>query len=193
MNTRPGLIAVLLCLFTASTAAGAPFVTFPEQKELASPDGRYRLRSIDPPRQPGSLTSVFHSLVLEDRATGTSRRLYDYLYKISVAWSGDRIIATEYLSRRGSRALVFSVDPKADTFVIDRIALADRVPIEVGGRLRWNDHVFVEAVHLDGKMLQLRAWGYGAHDRSGFRLACELDLEQAIASCQDGSRFPSQP
>ena len=185
-------LVVCACL-ALPVALAEPFVTFPEQKELVSPDGRYVLRSIEPPRDASNFSWIFHCLVLEDRETGKSRRLYDYLHKVSAAWSGHRIIATDYVSRRGARALVFSVDPKADAYIVDRIALADRVPSPLASHLQLNDHVFVEAVRMDGSTLVLRAWGYGAHDPGGFRLACELNLEQATASCREVPRTATSP
>jgi hypothetical protein len=186
-------ILVFCGCLAVSVARAEPFVTFPEQKEFVSPDGRYVLRSIDPPRDSSNFSWTFHTLVLEDRVTGKSRRLYDYLHKVAVAWSGNRIIATDYVSRRAARALVFSTAPMADAYLIDSTALADRIPLPLASHLRLNDHVFVEAVRLEGDTLVLRAWGYGAHDPGGFRLACRLNLDQAGAACEASARTPASP
>jgi len=190
---RMWFTAVLCACLLMPVAVAEPFVTFPDQKELASPDRRYVLRSVDPPHDPSAFSSAFHSLVLEDRTTGRSWRLYDYLHKVSAAWSGDRIIATDYVSRRGARVLVFSVDPKADAYIVDRMALADRLPLPLGSQLQFNDHVFVEAARMDGTRLELRAWGYGAHDPGGFHMTCELDLALGTASCRDNPHTTSPP
>ena len=189
---RTWLIAVFGAGLAVSIACAEPFVTFPEQKELVSPDGRYVLRSVDPPGDPTNFSSSFHALVLEDRVSGKSRRLYDYLHKVAAAWSGNRIVATDYASRRAARALVFSVEPNSDSFIVDRVALADRIPVQLGSHLRFNDHVFVEAIRMEGGTLVLRAWGYGTQDPSGFHLACRLDLEQASATCEEGIRTSSR-
>ncbi len=194
MNTHRVWLTVVFCTGLAVSLAQAErFVTFPEEKDLVSPDGRYVLRSVDPGGDPANFSSSFHALVLEDTVTGKSRRLCDYLHKIAVAWSGDRIIATDYVGRRAARALVLAADPKADTYIIDSAAIADRVPFALAVHLRQNSHVFVEAVRMDGDTLQLRVWGHGAHDPSGFRLTCTMNLEQASASCEEGTRAPSSP
>lgn len=176
--------ALLCACATGTLASGETFVTFPNKSELASPDQRYVLRTIDPVKEPADFTGTFHCLVLENRDTGQKRRLFDYVHRIAVAWSGGRIIATDYFGRKGSRALVFSVDPKADGYVVDRDDLAGRVPA-LGVHLRQNDHVFIEAVRVEGELFVLRVWGYGGYDRSGFRFGCTLNLVRGTASCEE--------
>lgn len=183
-------LSAVVCGCLTLTASAETFTTFPEQRELASPDNRYVVRSLDPPRDPTAFSGAFHSLVLEDRLTGQSRRLYDYLSKVAVAWSGDRIIVTDYVSRRSARALVLSVDPTSDAYMVDRIDLAGRIPGAQAACLRGNDHVFVEAARMEGRTLVLRAWGYGAHDRTGFQFHCKLNLDEGTASCQPGHAAP---
>lgn len=184
--------SIVVCGWLTLVASAENFATFPEQKEFASPDKRYVLRSIDPPRGPSDFSGAFHSLVLEDRLTGQSRRLYDYLSKVAVAWSGERILVTDYVSRRSARALVLSADPRSDAYIVDRIDLAGRIPGTQAACLRGNDHVFVEAVRMEGRTLTLRVWGYGAHDRNGFRIQCDLNLDQGAASCRQG-RATAEP
>lgn len=167
-------------------ASGETFATFPNQKELASTDHRYVLRSVDPAKEASDFTGTFHSLVLEDRNMGQSRKLFDYVHKIAVAWSDKRVIATDYHGRRGSRALVFSVDPNSDGFIVDRNDLADRVPT-IQPLLSYNDHVFIEAVRVEGSLFTMRVWGYGTRDRNGFRYLCTLNLDRGTASCEEQS------
>ena len=178
---------VLLFASTALPFAWAEtFATFPNQKELPSADQRYVLRSVDPVKNATDFTGTFHSLVLDDRTTGQARRLFNYVHKIAVAWSGQRIVATDYFGGKGSRALVFSVDPKADGYLVDRDDLAGRVPA-IEPYLRHNDHVFIEAVRVEGSMFVMRVWGYGAHDRMGFRFHCALNLDRGTALCEEKS------
>jgi hypothetical protein len=184
-------IVVFGCVTLVASAEN--FATFPEQKEFASPDKRYVLRSIDPPRGSSDFSGMFHSLILEDRVTGQSRRLYDYLSKVAVAWSGDRIIVTDYVSRRSARALVLSADATSEAYIVDRNDLAGRIPGDQAACLRGNDHVFVEAVRMEDRTLTLRVWGYGAHDRNGFRLDCELNLDQGAASCHQSGHATPEP
>ncbi|HUM04138.1 MAG TPA: hypothetical protein VLT90_01680 [Terriglobales bacterium] len=185
MRTRRLPSAVVLYLCALAPAFAETFATFPDQKELPSPDNRYVIRSLDAGHAPSDFTGMFHSLIVEDRATGNVRRLCDYLHKISVAWSGGGIIATDYVSRRGSRALVFPVASENEAYIVDRMDLAGRVPWDIGASLRENDHVFVEAVRMEDRTLVLRAWGYGVHNPRGFHMACELKLDQGAASCRD--------
>lgn len=174
-----GVVAVARTVFAES------FATFPEHKELVSPDQRYVLRSVDFSHNPSDYKGMFHTLVLEDRQSRTSRRMYDYVHKVAVAWSGDYIIVTDYLSHKAARALVFSVDPRADTFMVDRVDLADRISQELGSHLRYNERVFVEAVRMQGHTLIFRVWGNGSHDPKGFRFACEINLDRGDAACDE--------
>lgn len=184
---RSSLVAVLFAGIALSMALGETFATFPNQKELASADHRYVLRSMDPVKEAADFTGTFHSLVVEDRVTGQSRKLFDYVQKIAVAWSDKRVVATDYHGRRGSRALVFSVDPNSEGYMVDRNDLAERVP-EIQPQLHYNDHVFIEAVRVEGSLFEMRVWGYGTRDRNGFRYRCTLNLDRGNASCQEQPR-----
>jgi hypothetical protein len=63
------------------------------------------------------------------------------------------------------------------------------VPINLRPQLRENDHVFVEASHVDGEKLTLRVWGYGKHDANGFRWHCEYVLIEGTISCDETPRL----
>jgi len=169
-------------------AQAAPFVVFPKAGELASQDGRYLVRNIDPGAHPSEYLGTFHSLFVEEMATGRTRKLCDYVGVAAVTWTkNDLLIMTEYLSKRTSRALIFDADNSRDTVVIDRPLLTSLVPVDLRPQLRENDHVFVEPMQVDGETLSLRVWGYGKHDANGFRWLCKYSLIDGAISCEETS------
>lgn len=168
-----------------ATSAGGPFKTFPDQQELLSPDGRYTIRSENPSRLPSEITGTFHTLYVEERATGRRRKLYDYVRRAAVAWaSPEQIIVTDYVANRTARILVFSLRNPEPIAVIDREHLARQLPSEFSEHLRKNDHVYLEVSRLEDKTVVLRVWGYGALDPGGFGLNCGYSLEDNRASCR---------
>jgi hypothetical protein len=180
-------VAALLALSIGAHAA--PFVVFPKAGRLASQDGRFVVRNSDPETQPLEYVGTFHSLFLEETASGRTRKLCDYVGVAAVMWTKDDVlIMTEYLSRRTSRALIFAADNSRETVVIDQPLLITLVPISFRPQLRENDHVFVEAVQVEGETLTLRVWGYGKHDANGFRWRCEYSMSEGTISCEETSR-----
>jgi len=186
---RSWRILLLLCLLIASVDFGtiasfaSPFVVFPKASELVSPDGRFAVRSIENTGAKSEFVGTFRSLWLYELATGRSRKLCDYMGVASAAWSGnDFIIVTQYVGKRTSRALVFSVAPQ-DPVMIDGGTLIRLVPAELREPLRNNDHVFVEGAQVEQGTLHLTVWGYGSHDPNGFRYRCEYALGEGTISC----------
>lgn len=183
----------LLC-FTAVlifeiVAQAAPFVVFPKAGQLPSPDGRFVVRNIDRKAPLSEYVGTFHSLVLEDTASGLSRELCEYVGVAAVAWAkNDFIIVTQYVSKRTSRALVFVADNSRDPVVIDKALVTNLVPLNLRPQLRENDHVFVEGSRVEGETLTLRVWGYGQHDANGFRWRCEYNLLESGISCEETNR-----
>jgi hypothetical protein len=178
-------VALLLCLLASSITTAEQFTTFPDHKELRSPDGSLVIRSVEHPAKPSDFSGVFRTLVMEEVATGRVRKLYDYVGRVAVAWSGNEfIIVTDYVSRRTSRALIFPAAPNRDGLVLDKEHLASLLPEARYVHLRQNDHVFVEAAHVDGRYLTLRVWGYGQKDANGFRWVCRYDLIAGTAACE---------
>jgi len=176
---------LLLCLLAGRIAAAEQFTIFPDQKEVRSPDGSLVIRSVEHSAKPSDFSGVFRTLVIEEVATGRMRKLYDYVGRVAVAWSGNEfIIVTDYVSRRTARALIFPVAPNRDGLVLDKEHLASRLPETQYVHLRRNDHVFVEAAHVDGRYLTLRVWGHGQRDPSGFRWVCRYDLIAGTAVCE---------
>ena len=174
-------------LLLAASAAGAltPFRTFPEQKELLSPDGRYVITSEDAVRDTRNFTGTFHTLFLEDRVSHQRRKLYDYLQRVSVAWdTPEDLIVTDYMTRRSARVLVFSVREPEPIAILDREILSRMIPSELGDHLTRNDHVFLEVVRLEPFTLVFRVWGYGPLDNNGFRLSCEYHWDSNTAVCK---------
>ena len=186
------LLPLLLCL--ALRAFSEDFAVFPDRKELHSPDGKYVIRSIERTPQPGEFVGVFRALVLEEAATHKTRVLCGYLGRAAVAWSGDTyIIVTDYVGKRTSRALVFSVDQNANGFVVDKNDLERRVSGSFSEKLRGNEHVFIEALKVQSGKLDLRVWGYGTHDPRGFRLFCNIELDLGNATCGEATERSNEP
>jgi hypothetical protein len=193
-NVRRILIWMVITLVSELAVWGEQFATFPEKRELPSPDGRYVIRNVDANPAPQQFSGVFHSLFLEERATGRSRKLCDYVRRVAVAWSaGNRIIVTDYTNQRNSRVLVFAADESFEPVVIDKRNLEATLPDSQRVYLSKNDHAFVEASSLQGDALVFRVWGYGAQNANGFRLICQYDLAQSTVSCGQGSGANSAP
>ena len=145
---RPSVLLVVL--LTASLLKAQQFTIFPDRKELRSPDGRFVIRSIDHVAGPSEFSGVFRTLVVENAATGSSRGLYNYVGRVAVAWSGnDFVIATDYVSKRTARALVFPMDPPNESIIIDKPYLAQQIPGDLRAHLDANEHVYVEASRIE--------------------------------------------
>jgi|SRR5579862_2905852 len=188
MRHSVALAVVLLALLLTGhgpEAHAAQFAVFPKAKEVASPDGRFTVRSIDPEGSPSDILGTFHSLWLFERATGRSRKLCDYIGVAAAGWSGndDWFLVTQYVGKRTSRALIFSSTTADDPLMIDKAILTRLVPPELRPTLRENDHVFVEGSRVEQRTLSLTVWGYGQHDPNGFRWRCEYALREGTALC----------
>ena len=178
-----GTVWVALFALCAQSWA-ASFVLFPKAGRLVSPDGRFEVRDADRLGGASDLVGSFHSLWIVDQSNGSSRKLCDYMGVAAVEWAGsDFVLVTEYVGRKTSRALVFSAVANHDSLVIDVPALQEAVPPELREILRGNDHVFVEASKLEGGTFYFQAWGYGLHDKNGFRWNCQYTLVDERLTC----------
>jgi hypothetical protein len=179
------LVSILVVGALCLPMYAAPFALFPKAGRLVSPDGRFEVRDIDQ-REPGSeFFGIFHSLWLIESATGHSGKLCDYVGIAAVSWSEkDFLIVTQYLSKKTSRALVFSATSAQQQVLLDTPTLIQMVPVELRPTLRENDHVFVEASRLEQETFYFRIWGYGKHDRDGFRWNCQYLLSHVGVSCR---------
>jgi hypothetical protein len=102
----------------------------------------------------------------------------------AVAWSDSNfLVITEYLSKKTSRAMVFSAAGNEEPVLLDISTLVQLVPSDMRPTLRENDHAFVEASRLESDTFYFRVWGYGKHDPSGFRWSCQYSLVQGNVSC----------
>jgi hypothetical protein len=189
MRAYKPLLCVAAVLAFGIGARAAPFVVFPKGGQLPSPDGRFVVRNADREASLSDYVGTFHSLFLEETASGRYRKLCDYVGVAAVAWAkNDFLIVTQYVSKRTSRALVFVADDGRDPIVIDKPFLTNLVPVDLRPELRENEHVFVEASQVEGEMLTLRVWGYGKHDATGFRWRCEYNLLEGRISCAETTR-----
>lgn len=179
------LITILLLALVFPRASAEQFTLFPDRKEMHSPDDRFVVRSVEHAAAANEFSGVFRTLVLEEVATGKVRKLYDYVGRVAVAWSGnDFIIVTDYVNKKTSRAMVFPVDPARDVLVLDKVQVSSLLPDAQSVHLQQNDHVFVEVSSVEGTVLNLRVWGYGRRDNAGFRYNCRYDLPGGTAVCQ---------
>jgi hypothetical protein len=171
----------------------APFSLFPKAGQLASPDGRFEVRDVDL-REPGSeFSGIFHSLWLFETATGRSRKLCEYVGVAAVAWSEkDSLMATQYLSKKTSRALVFANTSTQEPVVLDVPTLIQMLSVELRPALRENDHAFVEASRLEGGIFYFQVWGYGQHDRNGLHWNCEYGLGAGNLKCEAKNKSAGQ-
>jgi hypothetical protein len=186
-------VAVLVASFSVGTIAtlASPFVVFPQASELVSPDRRFAVRSVDTVGAPSDFAGTFHALWLFELATGRSRKLCDYIGVASAAWtSNDFLVVTQYVSKRTSRALLFSAVTPQDPVILDKATLIRLVPPELRPSLRENDRVFVEGSRVEQETLHLTVWGYGQHDANGFRYRCQYALREGAIACieERGSR-----
>jgi hypothetical protein len=180
----PLLLMMIVALCTESSLA--QFVLFPKAGELVSPDKRFVIYNVDTNAPASDFVGTFHSLRITDDVNGRSRKLCDYFGVAAVAWSGnDFIMVTEYVSRKTSRTLLFSVSSPENAAMIDKATLIGLIPVELRPTLRENDHVFIEASRIEGTTLRLRVWGYGPHDANGFRWSCDYALYEGSASCRE--------
>jgi hypothetical protein len=186
MHVYRALLWVAAVLAFEIAAHAGPFVVFPKAGQLTSPDGRFVVRNNDREAPLSEYAGTFHSLFLEETASGRTRKLCDYVGVVAVACAkNDFLIMTEYLSKRTSRALIFAADNSRDPVVIDQPLLTNLVPVNLRPQLRENDHVFVEASGVEGETLTLRVWGYGRHDAKGFRWQCKYDVLEGAIYCEE--------
>ena len=176
---------LVLVVMLRLPALGAPFVLFPQAGQLASPDGRFLVRNVDQQTAASEFAGTFHALWLTELASGRSRKLCDYVGMAAVAWSTeDRLVITQYLGKKTSRALVFPATDNEDGVLLDVPSLIRMVPVEFRDSLRQNDHVFVEASRLEDQTLHLRVWGYGQRDPGGFHWLCHYGLRDGALTCR---------
>jgi hypothetical protein len=175
----PVLVAALIV-----PALAAPFVLFPKAEQLPSPNGRFVVRDTDRDGSAHDFVGTFHSLWLTEPATGHSRKLCDYLGVAAVAWAGnDFLVLTQYVGKKSSRALVFSMADLDKPVLLESSTLLDVLPRTAQAKLLGNDHVFVEASRLLDETFYFDVWGYGAHDPKGFRWKCQYALRDGKVSC----------
>ena len=104
----------------------------------------------------------------------------------STGWrDAARPLVTDYVNKKTARALVFRIDRPDEYLVLDKTNLAARIPDERRIQLERNDHAFLEVSRIEGSMLTLRVWGYGAPDPRGFRFQCAYELDQGTTTCRD--------
>ena len=177
--------AVCVALFTLPVQSLAvSFVLFPKAERLESPNGRFEVRDAGRPGAAGDFVGAFHSLWIVDLTNGNSRKLCDYMGVAAVEWSGnDFLLVTEYVGKKTSRAFAFPIVGSQDVLLIDESTVEKAVTPELRETLRGNDHVFVEASRLENSIFYFRTWGYGSHDKNGFRWSCQYAFVEEKLRC----------
>lgn len=184
LRRRIGLLGLIAIVHAELLAA--QFVLFPKTQELVSPNRRFVISNVSRDTPASEFVGTFQSLWLTEIPTGHSRKLCDYVGVAAVAWAGNEfVLVTEYLSKKTSRALVFSAADSDQAWTIDKPTLVQLVPVERRPTLRENDHVFIEASRMEGSALQLTVWGNGQHDINGFRWHCQYALREGTVGCTD--------
>ena len=179
-----GRALILILCFLIGEAGAGPFVTFPNTGALTSPNHRFSISSVAKDSSARDFSGTFHSLLLTDLRTGSSRKLCDYFGIAAVAWSGDDIVlVTQYLGKRTARALLFSAADPGEAYLLDSPTLARLLPLPLQPALRQNDHVFIESSLLEAGSWHVNVWGYGSHDPQGFRWSCAYSLGEGEISC----------
>jgi len=188
MRSWPRILGlVLFFLISCGEVFSVPFVVFPKAKELVSPDGRFVVRNAPREGSSSDFVGTFNTLWLLEIATGHSSKLCDYLGVAAAAWSSnDFLVVTQYVTKKTSRALIFSVTDSDHPVVMDKNTLIRLVPEALRPTLEGNDHVFVEALRVEEDALHLRVWGYGHHNVQGFLWSCVYAPRQAAISCTPG-------
>ncbi len=150
-------------------------VSFPEQSEAVSPDGRYAIVGIDRDKEP------YHTVFLEDRSLKTRRKLFNYDRHIVVLWKSDSklVAVTNYVGSDSSQCSIVSVDEKVGPIqVLD--VLSHQLSEDTWNQLKrglGNHHAYVEASVWDGPAsLLVKISGYGDADPAGFAAFYEVLL-----------------
>lgn len=185
--SRAILGVAVVAMFTAPGQA-SQLVMFPKAVELVSPDGRFAVRNAEREGSASDLVGTFHSLWLVEISTRHSRKLCDYMGLASVLWAENSFLAiTQYVGKKTSRVLVFSLIDSEEPVTLDKSALVRMVPAELRPALRENDHVFIEADRVENQTLHLRVWGYGQRDARGFAWNCEYTLREGAIDCRQSA------
>jgi len=84
----------------------SPPPSFPEQSQVLSPDGRYRLV------RTGWPSAGHHMVLLEDRVHKSRRKLFQYHKRVTFSWYTDNLFAAkDQLGDGSSTAVYYSVHP----------------------------------------------------------------------------------
>jgi hypothetical protein len=153
-----GVVAVVVIPSLAQVSRNFPG----PKSELTSPNGRYVIQNVDHNEE------YKHFLFLKDKATGTSRQVYEYGRSASVVWSPDslHLAINDYAGSNVAETYIFSIDetvPKIN--VRDELVHKGKV-VPPGG----HDY-FGVARWLDGQRVVVHFWGHS--DDSSARAICQ--------------------
>ena len=82
MTRRMNLL--IFVLLSTLSYAQINYARFPgKRSELPSPDGHYVLVNVDSDREP------YHSIILKEKSTSTTRKISDYGRSATVVWAPD--------------------------------------------------------------------------------------------------------
>jgi hypothetical protein len=170
-----GVVNGSLTMPATASQASTNVVSFPEQSQAASPNGRYVIVG-------ENHAEPFHTAILEDRVLKTRRKLFDYDRHIDLLWNPDSksFALTDYEESDYSRCSIIFIDQTLPTIrVWDKLVKAltqrDRKS------LIENQHVYIAAMQWIGAgALKVKVWGYGEVDPSGFTRFYSYDRDGRV-------------
>jgi hypothetical protein len=115
-----GVVNGSLTMPATASQASTNVVSFPEQSQAASPNGRYVIVG-------ENHAEPFHTAILEDRALKTRRKLFDYDRHIDLLWNPDSksFALTDYEESDYSRCSIIFIDQTLPTIrVWDKLVKA---------------------------------------------------------------------
>jgi hypothetical protein len=161
---------------------------FPGRKsDLASPDGRYLIQSVERDEE-----SRF-ALSLKDTTTGKSRKVYEYGRGASVLWSPDsRYFAVDDAAGSDhTRTKILPVDESAPEIDVQK-EIQEKAKAVPGGHHEY----FYVAYWIDSRRTVIYHWGYGGELSHGFCECYVYRLNGPVRRCErqpkDSDRVCSQ-
>lgn len=172
VNLRVKLL--ILALLQVLTYAQANYARFPSAKSQApSPDGRYVVVNIDNQRQP------YHSIILEEKGTGRTRKIADYERSVAVLWapSSGLLALNEYSGSDSTSTYIIPLDeslPKIDVQkeIVSKAKHIAHGDHEYFGVMRW----------VDDRRVIVNHWGHGESEQ-GFCECYIYTLNGSVRRC----------
>jgi hypothetical protein len=176
---RPFIPTVVTILILQGCLAGQVPTRFPDViREVRSPNGRDVIENVDADSGP------FHSLILRDLRSSTSRSLLQYQRYVDVLWSkdGDKILVNDHGASDHTDCLVFVIRPEIMKFDVGRVIL-QQYPRD--RHFTGNHHLRFEGREWrSNDVVRVRVSGYGDTDPAGFRMLFEYTVGKDLSKVE---------